>query len=123
VNPASGSRDDRPPPATGGANRPSWTTVYLAFGLPAGNVPGGLAEIQLALAEAARTMTCAGHPVRYLNGMYMPAQTRLLCVFAAENEEAVRATAELVQLPFVQISAIRDRWDHGPDPAGGEPGR
>jgi hypothetical protein len=123
VNPASGSRDDSPPPGTNGETRHSWATVYLAFGLPAGSVPGGLAELQLALADAARTMTRAGHPVRYLSGMYMPAQTRLLCVFAAESEEAVRATAELVQLPFVQISAIRDRWDHGPDPVDGDPGR
>jgi hypothetical protein len=84
-------------------------TVYLAICLPPDTMPGGLAEIQLALADAARSMTRSGHPVRYLNGMYMPAQTRLLCVFAGESERAVHATVELVGLPFVRIRAITDR--------------
>lgn len=92
-------------------------TVYLAIGLPDGSMTGGLAEIQLALAHAARQMTESGHPVRYLNGMYVPAQTRLLCVFAAESEEAVRAAVELARLPFVQIKAIADQEDQGPAPA------
>jgi hypothetical protein len=49
--------------------------------------------------------------------MYMPAQTRLLCVFAAENEEAAHAAVDLVRLPYVQMRAITDRWDQGPAPA------
>jgi hypothetical protein len=89
--------------------------VYLAIGLPDGTMTGGLAEIQLALADATRQMTESGHPVRYLNAMYMPAQTRLLCVFAADSEETVYATVERVRLPFVQIKAITEHWD--PDPA------
>lgn len=83
-------------------------TVYVAVYLPADTMPGGLAKIQMSLAEAARKVTDAGRPVRYLNGMYMPAQTRLLCVFAAQSEEAVHAAMELVRLPFVQIRAITD---------------
>jgi hypothetical protein len=94
-------------------------TVYLAISLPADTMPGGLATIQLALAEAARKMTETGHQVHYLNGMYMPAQTRLLCVFAADSEETVHATVELVGLPFVRIKAITDRWDQGPAPTEG----
>jgi hypothetical protein len=49
--------------------------------------------------------------------MYMPAQTRLLCVFAAENEEAAHAAVDLVRLQYVQMRAITDRWDQGPAPA------
>ena len=77
-------------------------------------MPGGLAEIQSALCDAAREMTESGHPVRYLNGMYMPAKTRLLCVFAADSEETVRATVERLELPFVPVRAITDRWDQNP---------
>jgi hypothetical protein len=116
VNPVSGaSPDDSPavPPGAADDHSPC-ATVYLSIGLPEDTMPGGLTEIQLALADAAGRMTEAGHPVRYLNGMYMPAQTRLLCVFAAESEEAVHATVELVRLPFVQIEAITDRWQQGP---------
>lgn len=91
-------------------------TVYLSIGLSAGTVPGGetrndLTAIQLSLAEAARRMTASGHPVRYLNGMYMPAQQRLLCVFCGESEETVLATVERVGLPYAQIEAITDPGD------------
>jgi hypothetical protein len=91
-------------------------TVYLAICLPDGTMPGGLSQIQQTLADAARKMTESGRHVRYLNGMYMPAQNRLLCVFAAESEEAVDATVELVRLPYERIKAITDRW--GPGPSG-----
>ena len=105
------------------AESPPSATVYLAIRLPAGTMPGGLAEVQQRLTDAARKITESGHHVRYLNGMYMPAQTRLLCVFAAESEEAVDATAELVRLPFERINAIPDDCDPGPAPAGRrEPG-
>jgi hypothetical protein len=103
-------------PRADGGSLPS-TTVYLAICLPPGTMPGGLADIQLAITDAARKMTESGHPVRYLNGMYMPAQTRLLCVFAAESEETAHATVDLVRLPYVQMRAITDRWDQGPAPA------
>lgn len=90
------------------AESPFSATVYLAIHLPDGTMPGGLGEIQQRLGDAARKMTESGRRVRYLNGMYMPAQNRLLCVFAAESEEAVDATAELVRLPFERIHAIPD---------------
>jgi hypothetical protein len=101
---------------------PSLATVYLEIELSADTMPGSLADIKLALADAARRMTRSGHPVRYLNCMYMPARTRLLCVFAAESEEAVHATVEQVRLPFVQIKSILGRWNESPAPEEGEPG-
>jgi muconolactone delta-isomerase len=121
VNPASDSRDDLPAVAAAAGQAVSLPAiVYMAVTLPADTMPGGLAEVQVSLADAARAMTAAGHAVRYVNGMYLPTQTRLLCVFAAESEETVHATVELVRLPFVQISAITDRRDQ--DPASGERG-
>ncbi|GAA4515477.1 hypothetical protein GCM10023191_085330 [Actinoallomurus oryzae] len=96
-------------------------TVYLSIGLPADAMPGGLARIQHSLAAAADRMTRSGHPVRYMNGMYMPAETRLLCVFTAESEEAVHAAVRLLRLPFVQLKAVAD--DQNPAPETGEPDR
>ena len=113
MTPASGPSSDDPsaPPSGTHDGQPLTATVYLAIGLPEGTVPGCLSEVQIALADAVRHMTEAGHPVRYLNGMYMPAHTRLLCVFAAESEETVYATVEQVRLPFERINAITDDWD------------
>lgn len=104
-------------PACFHSESPLSATVYLAIRLPDGTMPGGLGEVQQRLADAARKTTESGRHVRYLNGMYMPAQNRLLCVFAAESEEAVDATVELVRLPFERINSIPDHWDPGPAPA------
>jgi hypothetical protein len=95
-------------------------TVYLSVKLPRHTKPSGLAEIQLALADAARRVTATGHPVRYLNGMYMPARTRLLCVFTAESAEAVHEAAKLLRLPFTEIRTIPDRWERCPAATGSE---
>jgi hypothetical protein len=81
-------------------------TVFLAISLPDGTMPGGLAEIQRTVADAARRVTDAGHPVHYINGMYMPGQNRLLCAFVAESDEAVRAAMELVRLPYTRVREI-----------------
>jgi muconolactone delta-isomerase len=117
VNPTSDPAGD--PPACSPA-----ATVYLAIRLPDGTMPGGLADVQQRLADAARKITESGSHVRYLNGMYMPAQNRLLCVFAADSAEAVDATAALVRLPFERVKAMPDHWDPDPAPAEGrEPGR
>jgi hypothetical protein len=78
-------------------------TVYVSIPLPDETMPCGLSGLQCALADAAQRMTEMGHPVRYVNGMYMPAESRLLCVFAAESEDAVRATVRLLRIPFVPV--------------------
>jgi hypothetical protein len=115
VNPTSGCSDDSSEALSGLDDGSALrATVYLAIGLPDGAGSGGamrddLAEIQLALVDATRRMSQSGHPVRYLNGMYMPAQTRLLCVFCGESEETVLATVGLLGLPYVQIRAITDQ--------------
>lgn len=88
-------------------------TVYVAICLPADAMPGALARIQRALADAARKTSEAGRPVHYVNGMYMPAQHRLLCVFTAACTEAVDATVERVRLPYERIKAVTE----GPAPA------
>jgi hypothetical protein len=88
------------------SDAPSATSpVYLAVQLLPGMEPGDLAEIQLALADAARRITATGRPVRYVHGMYLPPQTRLLCMFTAENKEAVHAAARLAQVLFTQVDA------------------
>jgi hypothetical protein len=124
VNPVPDSPGDSSACAHAAANGSALSaTVYLAIRLPDGTMPGGLAQVQQTLTDAARKMTESGRHVRYLNGMYMPAQNRLLCVFAAENEEDVDATVALVRLPYKRINAITDHWDPGPAPAEGrEPG-
>ena len=126
VNPVPASPGDSPACAHAAEHGSSLSaTVYLAIRLPDGTMPGGLAQIQQTLADAARRMSESGRHVRYLNGMYMPAQNRLLCVFAAGSEADVDATVALVRLPYERINAITGQWDpdRGPAPAEGrEPG-
>ncbi|GAB3963454.1 hypothetical protein GCM10029978_021310 [Actinoallomurus acanthiterrae] len=100
---------------TSTADRTPGSTVYLAIRLPPGVVPSDLAEIQCCLATSARHATASGRPVRYLHGMYVPSQARLLCAFAAESAEVVHAIAESARLPYDRIDDTRA----GPERAGG----
>lgn len=83
----------------------STATIYLAISLAPGAGAGDLAEIKCALAEAARRTSAAGRPVRFVNGMYLPAHAYLLCAFTAINEEAVHATVTLTGLPYTPVDA------------------
>lgn len=83
-------------PAEGG----SCATFYMAVPLLSGMEPR---EVHLALSRAAGRAMTGGRHVRYLNGMYVPAQARLLCVFVAEDEQAVYAAARLARLPFGRL--------------------
>jgi hypothetical protein len=72
-----------------------------------------LAEVQRLLHEAARRVSSAGQPVRYLRCTYLPEEDRCLCLFEADNPTAVRRANETAQVPFRRISAAIEYWDPG----------
>ncbi|MGH3519036.1 MAG: nickel-binding protein [Haloechinothrix sp.] len=67
-----------------------------------------LRAAQRALEEAGRRLTAEGEPVRCLRSTYVPAAHRWLCLFAAPNEDAVRKTHEIAQIPAARIQEAID---------------
>ena len=72
-----------------------------------------LGEVQRLLHEAARRVSSAGQPVRYLRCTYLPEEDRCLCLFEADTAAAVRRTNETAQVPYRRISAAIEYWDPG----------
>jgi uncharacterized protein DUF4242 len=72
-----------------------------------------LGEVQRLLHEAARRVSSAGEPVRYLRCTYIPEEDRCLCLFEADNPAAVRRANETAQVPFRRISAAIEYWEPG----------
>ena len=64
-----------------------------------------LAEAHRLLQDAARRVSLAGEPVRYLRCTYLPEEGRCVCLFEAVDAVAVRKVNETAQVPFRRISA------------------
>jgi hypothetical protein len=61
-----------------------------------------------AIDEAARRLTAEGEQVRCMHSTYIPGQHRWVCLFAAENEGAIRRAYEIAQLPTPRVVEALD---------------
>jgi hypothetical protein len=71
-----------------------WITEHILTGLTNAH----LVSVRSALDEIARRMSVTGQPIRLLECSYLPPQ-RLVCTFAAVDENQVREACDLAQLP------------------------
>ena len=76
------------------------------------HVPGVTMAQLTAIRDAAR-MACAtfaadGKPVRYLRGLFIPGESRCLCLFEAPDAERVHAVNEAAQIPYNRIIMALD---------------
>jgi hypothetical protein len=76
------------------------------------NLPGitmeQLAGAQRAAIETSRQSTEAGKPVRYIRSMFVPGDSRCMCLFEASNADAVREVNERAGIPFTRIVEAND---------------
>jgi muconolactone delta-isomerase len=70
--------------------------------------PEGLAALQAAEIAAARDLSAAGRPVRYIRSLFIPGEARCLCLFEASDADTVAALNELAQLPCTRIVVALD---------------
>ena len=68
----------------------------------------GLAALQSVQIAAARDLSVAGRPVRYIRSLFIPGEARCLCLFEADDEQVVAALNELARLPFTRIITALD---------------
>ena len=79
--------------------------------------PEGLAALQGAEIAAAREVSAAGRPVRYIRSLFIPGEARCLCLFEAGDEATVAKVNGLAQLPFTRIITALDLRPPPDDPA------
>ncbi len=76
------------------------------------NLPGvtkeQLAAAQKAAIDTGRRMTAEGKKVRYIRSMFVPGESRCMCLFEAANPELVKEANEKAKIPFSRIVEAED---------------
>lgn len=67
-----------------------------------------LAAAQKAAIETGRRFTAAGKKVRYIRSMFVPSESRCMCLFEAENPQLVKEVNEEAKIPFARIVEALD---------------
>ena len=67
-----------------------------------------LAAAQKAAIETSQRFTEEGNPVRYVRTAWVPSESYVMCMFEAENGQAVRDVNEAAGIPFTRILDAMD---------------
>ena len=76
------------------------------------NLPGvtleQLSAAQKAAIETSQRFTVEGKPVRYVRSAGVPSESHVMCMFEAEDAQAVRDVNEAAGIPFTRILEAMD---------------
>jgi hypothetical protein len=76
------------------------------------NLPGitmdQLAGAQRAAIDTSQRFTEEGRPVRYIRSMYVPGDDRCMCLFEADDAEAVKAVNDEAGIPYTRVVEAHD---------------
>ena len=67
-----------------------------------------LAAAQKAAIETSQHFTEEGKPVRYIRTAWVPSESHVMCMFEAEDPQAVRDVNEAAGIPFTRILEAMD---------------
>ncbi len=83
-------------------------TIYIADRDLPGVTLEQLAAAQKAAIETSQRFTAEGKPVRYIRSAWVPSESHVMCMFQAENAQAVRDVNEAAGIPFTRILEAMD---------------
>lgn len=67
-----------------------------------------LAAAQRRAIETSQRFTQQGKAVRYIRSMFVPGESRCMCLFEAANPEHVKEVNEAAQIPFSRVVEAED---------------
>ena len=67
-----------------------------------------LAAAQKRAIQTGRDLTAEGREVRYIRSMFVPGESKCMCLFEAPSPENVREANERAQIPFTRIVIAED---------------
>ncbi len=67
-----------------------------------------LAAAQKAAIETSEQFTQEGKPVRYIRSMFVPEEAHCMCLFEAENADAVSEVNQAANIPFTRVVEAMD---------------
>src|SRR6266545_841214 len=83
-------------------------TTYIADRDLPGVTLEQLASAQKAAIETSQRFTAEGKPVRYIRTAWVPSESHVMCMFEAEDPQAVRDVNEAAGIPFTRILEAMD---------------
>jgi hypothetical protein len=83
-------------------------TVYMVERDLPGVTTDQLAAAQKAAIEKGKEMTADGKEVRYIRSIFVPGESKCMCMFEAANPEVVKELNEAAQIPFTEIKEALD---------------
>ena len=83
-------------------------TVYMVERDLPGVTTDQLAAAQKAAIEKGQEMTADGKEVRYIRSIFVPGDSKCMCMFEADNPEVVKELNEAAQIPFTEIKEALD---------------
>ena len=67
-----------------------------------------LGGAQKAAIQKGQEFTADGKPVRYIRSVFVPGESKCMCLFEANSADLVRELNEAAQLPFTEIKEALD---------------
>jgi hypothetical protein len=67
-----------------------------------------LATAQKRAIQMGKELTAEGRQVRYIRSMFVPGESKCMCLFEASNPDHVREANERAHIPFTRIVAAED---------------
>jgi hypothetical protein len=83
-------------------------TVYMVERDLPGVTTEQLAAAQKAAIEKGQEFTANGKDVRYIRSIFVPGESKCMCLFEAANPEVVKEVNEAAQIPFTEIKEALD---------------
>ena len=83
-------------------------TIYIADRDLPGVTLEQLAAAQKAAIETSQRFTKEGKPVRYIRTAWVPSESHVMCMFEAQDPQAVRDVNEAAGIPFTRILEAMD---------------
>ena len=82
--------------------------VYMADRNLPGVTKEQLAAAQKAAIETSQQFTAQGKNVRYIRSIFVPGDSKCMCLFEATSPDVVKEVNEAAQIPFTQIKEALD---------------
>ncbi len=67
-----------------------------------------LAAAQKSAIETGKELTKKGKNVRYIRSMFMPGESRCICLFEASNPELVKELNDTAKIPYKRVVEAMD---------------
>ena len=83
-------------------------TIYIADRDLPGVTLEQLAAAQKAAIATSQRFTAEGKPVRYVRTAWVPSESHVMCMFEAQDPQAVRDVNEAAGIPFTRILEAMD---------------